>query len=580
MKPSTFTMLMFFTLLYFVGALELHNTAYDPMVAFVCNKGAMHMDPTTGWTIDPFANCLEEKSSILAYCQRTYPGLDIRNVVETTNEMTIKGWCPLGTSDCKYPDTFTVQAYRCLAGAFQSDVLVVPDACEFEHTQPNHTCKGFNYWSSLATTSCANQNGLVVHSFGTLLPCGTDLWSGVEYVCCPPGEEESEKDDAIDKYLGLKLIGGLYNNEHDAYELAKHRQAEMNKEKSSKLMEEWYAARARVVEMQKSDPQGAEEMNKEISERFSKEYEALRYQENNEMGQLDTVHQQHVQLNLNSKKSIAMQKLMEELQSNSHDSDDLFTLLQNYILIEQKDAAHCVKHFVKVRARDSNAARPLLPTTIEHLTLISMRINQSIELFDTLLDRRLADRLKTNIARWVTTSSFSIEETLSLLKELPEAKPIDEGEELRSSLVKAVTGRPPLDAETTKLSHNFVPSHRLPVTNERGDDTPLIETSRKTLVTEEVGGAETESMTAASVNLQSWPLIAFLITFGVVTTLFTIFVVIVVVKRSKHRPKRRSHNYLEVSQSIHSVCPEDRHIVAMQNGYENPTYSLLEQKKL
>ena len=44
--------------------------------------------------------------------------------------------------------------------------------------------------------------------------------------------------------------------------------------------------------------------------------------------------------------------------------------LQRYISVEEKDARHCMKHFLKIRSHDPSAAQDLLPATIEHLTLI------------------------------------------------------------------------------------------------------------------------------------------------------------------------------------------------------------------
>lgn len=95
-----------------LGLLTSKGKPYDPMVAFVCNKGAMHMDPTVGWSADSHVDCLGTKQQILDYCKLMYPQLDVQNIVETTESMIIKGWCPLGTPKCSEPDTFRVQPYR------------------------------------------------------------------------------------------------------------------------------------------------------------------------------------------------------------------------------------------------------------------------------------------------------------------------------------------------------------------------------------------------------------------------------------------------------------------------------------
>ena len=77
--------------------------------------------------------------------------------------------------------------YRCLSGAFQSDALVVPRGCKFSHTYNEGKCSRFADWHKLAIEACTNQSSMTLQSYGMLLPCGTDMWSGVEHVCCPQG---------------------------------------------------------------------------------------------------------------------------------------------------------------------------------------------------------------------------------------------------------------------------------------------------------------------------------------------------------------------------------------------------------
>ena len=82
------------------------------MVAFICDKGAMHMDPNEGWYQDPQTDCIEDKKQILAYCKKVYPSLDVTNIVETLEHAVIKGWCPLGEAKCDQPQKFSVRPYR------------------------------------------------------------------------------------------------------------------------------------------------------------------------------------------------------------------------------------------------------------------------------------------------------------------------------------------------------------------------------------------------------------------------------------------------------------------------------------
>jgi len=71
-----------------------------------------------------------------------------------------------------------------LAGPFQSDALLVPEHCLFDHIHNQTRCWDFDQWNRTATGACRDR-GMRVKSFAMLLPCGIDVFSGVEFVCCP-----------------------------------------------------------------------------------------------------------------------------------------------------------------------------------------------------------------------------------------------------------------------------------------------------------------------------------------------------------------------------------------------------------
>lgn len=84
-------------------------------------------------------------------------------------------------------------------------------------------------------------------------------------------------------------------------------------------MKEWSDARNRMLQLKDQDPKQAEILNKDITERFQREYFAAQTEGDSKVIQLDAVHQQHVQTNFNYKKRMAMQKLMDELQEQHFD---------------------------------------------------------------------------------------------------------------------------------------------------------------------------------------------------------------------------------------------------------------------
>lgn len=69
-------------------------------------------------------------------------------------------------------------------GKFQSDALLVPEGCLFDHIHNASRCWPFARWNQTGAAACQDR-GMQIRSFAMLLPCGISLFSGVEFVCCP-----------------------------------------------------------------------------------------------------------------------------------------------------------------------------------------------------------------------------------------------------------------------------------------------------------------------------------------------------------------------------------------------------------
>lgn len=162
---------------------------FQPQVAILCNgKQKFHnqyMDEAGRWVSDPDdkASCTKDKLEILEYCRKVYPKRDITNIVESSHYFRIENWCRVGgAAKCK--TTRMVKPYRCLEGLFQSDALLVPEHCLFDHIHNQSKCLDFDDWNLTASKSCTRR-GMQLRSFAMLLPCGIAVFSGVEFVCCP-----------------------------------------------------------------------------------------------------------------------------------------------------------------------------------------------------------------------------------------------------------------------------------------------------------------------------------------------------------------------------------------------------------
>ncbi|XP_072369251.1 amyloid-beta precursor protein-like isoform X3 [Scyliorhinus torazame] len=174
--------------------------AAEPQIAMFCGKLNMHMNVQSGkWVSDPSGtnSCFGTKEGILQYCQEVYPDLQITNVVEANQPVTIQNWCKKGRKQCKGHPHIVVP-YRCLVGEFVSDALLVPDKCKFLHREKMDTCESHLYWHTVAKETCGDKI-MNLHDYGMLLPCGIDEFRGVEFVCCPIPEENDKIDSDMDE---------------------------------------------------------------------------------------------------------------------------------------------------------------------------------------------------------------------------------------------------------------------------------------------------------------------------------------------------------------------------------------------
>ncbi|XP_032767052.1 amyloid-like protein 2 isoform X4 [Rattus rattus] len=183
----------------------------EPQIAMFCGKLNMHVNIQTGkWEPDPTGtkSCLGTKEEVLQYCQEIYPELQITNVMEANQPVNIDSWCRRDKKQCR---SHIVIPFKCLVGEFVSDVLLVPENCQFFHQERMEVCEKHQRWHTVVKEACLTE-GMTLYSYGMLLPCGVDQFHGTEYVCCPQTkvvdsdstmskeEEEEEEEDEDEDY--------------------------------------------------------------------------------------------------------------------------------------------------------------------------------------------------------------------------------------------------------------------------------------------------------------------------------------------------------------------------------------------
>jgi len=200
-KYISVSCLLFFGSL--VAVAQAASPRWEPQIATLCEPGQQyhpqHLSEDGRWTTDlsiktPATTCLRDKMDLLEHCKKVYPGRDITNIVESSHYQKIGGWCRQGamnSAKCKGAQRW-VKPFRCLEGPFQSDALLVPEGCLFDHIHNASRCWPFVRWNQTGAAAC-QERGMQMRSFAMLLPCGISLFSGVEFVCCPKHFKESMK---------------------------------------------------------------------------------------------------------------------------------------------------------------------------------------------------------------------------------------------------------------------------------------------------------------------------------------------------------------------------------------------------
>ncbi|KAM3726243.1 Amyloid-beta-like protein [Dirofilaria immitis] len=398
---------------------EKKHEKFVPLVAFECGFRNRFMSEDGAWMSDSstLATCLSGKLDILKYCRKAYPKFDVTNIVEYSHEVEISGWCREQGSPCKW--THTVRPYHCIIGEFHSEALQVPHGCRFGHINDRQLCNDYAHWKDAAYKQCktkvVNDKRMAVRSFAVLEPCGLDLFTGVEFVCCPDdkteelekkqvreeetdnnddddydddgGEyaEDSDDDDGKDLAVKSVLQDPYFKmsdpvNEHERFKEAQQRVEKRHRAKINKVMREWSDLEARYKKMKKTDEKGAEAFKNEMTSRFQKTVASLEEENKEQKKQLEDVHEERVQANLNEKKRQATHDYRAALavQVGAPNKHNVLKTLKTYIRAEEKDRTHMINRFRHLLRTDRDEAETYEPILIHQLRYIDLRINGTL----------------------------------------------------------------------------------------------------------------------------------------------------------------------------------------------------------
>ena len=150
-----------------------------------CSTAKRYLNRRTKWCRDRVGDGDSKLTWLFVPFLQVYPELQITNVVEANQPISIQNWCKKGRKQCR-SHTHIVVPYRCLGkkfewshvdvtehvgsyvcecscdtclwwvnfvvavGEFVSDALLVPDKCKFLHQERMDQCESHLHWHTVA----------------------------------------------------------------------------------------------------------------------------------------------------------------------------------------------------------------------------------------------------------------------------------------------------------------------------------------------------------------------------------------------------------------------------------------------
>ncbi|RWS28397.1 beta-amyloid-like protein, partial [Leptotrombidium deliense] len=560
-----------------------------------------------------------------------YPKKDIRNIVESNKYFKIENWCKVGQKKCRAKHW--VKPYRCLEGPFQSDALLVPEHCLFDHIHNQSICQASDYWNRTATFSC-DTRVMKLQSYAMLLPCGVGVFSGVEFVCCPPSQssstsntldvskdKEEEDDDSDENYLSHFDS----THERDSFKIA---QKSLEKSHSDKVMKEWSDFEERYRKLRAKDPKQADEMKKKMTASFQKTVEALEEEGAAEKRQLLAMHQQRIMTIINMRKKSAMNSYTQSLDQKTPKPKRIEKYLKKLLRYLEKDRTHTLHHFRDLLNSNTKQALREKDALLDHLENLVRMGNQSIQMLnkvDSLSGEIRGDVIDYWYALRGASEPMTRESEQKVMEKFEEEVAQKQQDRERQKMIyaerrqelkelqeekKRLSGR-----RNGKLEREFDPESMedehpssAPVTaesDENGDSKnsghavvpPTIvspvatslndrkEDDLKPMPTPKVSHIHNQPIHYNEVTYSvrrepyhrrmiNWNSSLYITLAFAGIALLTATIVGVVLLRRHTQRSPHSQGFVEVDQS---ASPEERHVANMQiNGYENPTYKYFE----
>ncbi|XP_072885705.1 amyloid beta precursor like protein 2 isoform X5 [Hemitrygon akajei] len=575
----------------------------EPQIAMFCGKLNMHVNIHSGkWEPDPSGtkSCLGNKEEIQQYCQEVYPELQITNVMEADQPISIENWCKKGKKKCR-GHTHVVIPVKCLVGEFVSDVLLVSEKCRFFRKEQMDECQSHQSWQTVAKAACAAES-MILHTYGMLLPCGINRFHGTEYVCCPQNKiddvdsEDSDFEDVDDKEEEISESSREESAEVEGNPVVEEKdndEQDYDYDEEDEYNDDWEEAtseenlyKENIVNNEKvlSTPHPTDDVDvyfetpADANEhaRFAKAKQQLEIRHRDRMDKVREEWEeaerqarnlpkaerqmlvQHFQNMVAAVEEVAATEKLQLVETHLARVEALLNdrrriALENYLSALQTDPPRphrilqALKRYVRAEQKDRQH-------TLRHYQHVMT------------VDPEKAAQMKSQVVTHLHVIEERMNQSLSLLYQMPFV-----AEEIQDEIGSGMIDPDGLAPDENAVGNNKNIINENVVFDERFDVKEMIFNA------EQVSGEENDMGTGATrgnFSLSGSALIGLL----VIAVAVAMIIVISLVMLRKKRYGTISHGIVEVDPML---TPEERHLNKMQNhGYENPTYKYLEQMQI
>ncbi|KAL9964038.1 hypothetical protein ACROYT_G027612 [Oculina patagonica] len=541
---------------------------YDPQVAISCDKVTRHVDVNTGdWVADKNSTrlCTTDKNEILKYCKAVYPSQDVRNVVEVNNRVSV------GDS--------LVTPYRCLVGTFESDALLVPPRCRFEHMHFTSDCLSHDEWHERASKKCQSE-GMIVKDYGVLIPCSVGKFTGVEFVCCPEDASE-EATDAVkvvpiseastsEPTSVLELLkkeiskfaehveGASVGCDRTKYHERRDKLEETHHGRVQSLIQHWEQAEKRYKLLKAGDQDQADSSIEEELENFKKSLNSFDEQAKLERARLKEEHHQCTQIDLNDKKNQAMRDFVAALQEEPRDGNKILEAVQRFVKTCTQDRLHNLRYFEYVQKHHPEKAEEAREALQNHFKGINKLVNESMILLYKLPE--VARQFQFDLPDWIPKPPALPTEAPTVEKSSAAKDPTDPPNQPEGDIVH--TGVPSSSEED---KDEKLPAEPAADARKKGDDdvdddddSDEDESENEEAVYRHTHSRHSRATFSAVIGLSCGALV---------------IMIIIVVAMAMRRPRSSNNTKTVLVDTDAEGASEKSHLMNMQeNGYENPTY--------